>query len=301
VFEAAARHASFTKAAEELHVTQAAVSHRILALEADLGVSLFRRLTRRLELTPDGERLAEGVREGIGRISRAVSELHRRSEGGSLAVSMLPSFASCWLVRRLPRFQYAHPGIEVLVMADDHPVDLLTEGGAEVAIRFGRGRYPGHSVTPLMSDSIGPVCTPLMLARHGVIETVDDLLDMPLLHDTVAERDESGTGWRSWLTHLGRAGEDQRLAVGPRFTQAHLAIEAALLGQGVALARTSLVRDDIAAGRLVRPIPHTAPTAYAYFLVCRPEAAQWSKVARFRGWLISEMRPAAGERVGAAA
>src|SRR5689334_21836695 len=124
-FEAAARHASFTKAAEELHVTQAAVSHRIQALEAEPRVSLFRRLTRRLELTPDGERVAHGVREGLERISCAVSDLSRRSVTGPLAVSMLPSFAARWLVRRLPRFQYAHPEIEVLVMADEHPVDLL--------------------------------------------------------------------------------------------------------------------------------------------------------------------------------
>ena len=148
VFEAAARHASFTRAAEELHVTQAAVSHRIRALETELGVTLFRRLTRRLELTADGDWLAQGVREGLERIVRAVSDLDRRSDAGPLTVSMLPSFASRWLIPRLPRFHRAHPEIEVRVLADGDSVDLIADIGTDLAIRFGRGDYPGLSVTP---------------------------------------------------------------------------------------------------------------------------------------------------------
>ena len=290
VFEAAARHASFTRAAAELCVTQAAVSHRIHALEASLGVALFRRLTRKIELTADGERLAQGVRDGLARISRAVSDLDRRSDTGTLAVSTLPSFAARWLVRRLPRFRHAHPEIKVLVMADEAPVDLLASGGAEVAVRFGLGRHPNLSTTPLASDSVGPVCAPLLFARYGKIDTVDALLDMPLLHDYVADRDNSGTGWKSWLAHVGASSDDPRLAVGPSFTQAHLAIEAALLGHGVALARTSLVADDLAAGRLVRVLPQTAPSAFQYFLVCRQEAARIGKIVHFRDWLVSQMK-----------
>ncbi|HKF73510.1 MAG TPA: transcriptional regulator GcvA [Stellaceae bacterium] len=297
VFEAAARHASFTKAAAELHVTQGAVSQRVQGLEAELGVNLFRRLIRKLELTADGERLAQGVREGLARIACAVSELDQRSESGPLAVSMLPSFASCWLVRRLPRFQYAHPDIEVLVMADEQPVDLHAEDGAEVAIRFGLGGYPGLSTTPLAPDSVGPVCTPLLLSRYGVIETVDELLDMPLLHDSTADGDGSGTGWKSWLAQVGVRGDDPRLGAGSRFTQAHLALEAALLGQGVAMARTSLASDSLAAGRLVRVLPQIAPSAYRYFFVCRPEAAWRAKVARFRDWLRVEMKVVADQHI----
>jgi LysR family glycine cleavage system transcriptional activator len=297
VFEAAARHASFTQAAAELHVTQGAVSQRVQGLEAELGVNLFRRLIRRLELTADGKRLAQGVREGLARIACAVSELDRRSESGPLAVSMLPSFASCWLVRRLPRFQYAHPDIEVLVMADEQPVNLQAEDGAEVAIRFGPGHYPGLSTTPLAPDSVGPVCTPLLLSRHGVIETVDELLDMPLLHDSTADGDGSGTGWKSWLAQVGARGDDPRLSTGSSFTQAHLALEAALLGQGVAMARTSLASDSLAAGRLVRVLPEIAPSAYRYFFVCRPEAAWRPKVARFRDWLSLEMKAITDRRI----
>jgi LysR family glycine cleavage system transcriptional activator len=294
-FEAASRHASFTKAAKELCVTQAAVSHRIQALEAELCVSLFRRLTRRIELTPEGERLAEGVRGGLAQIARAVGDLDRDAEIGPLQVSMLPSFASRWLIPRLPRFQSAHPDIAVRVMAEDHSIDLWADDRADLAIRFGRGRYPSLATTPLMSDSIIPVCSPALLARHGRVTTVDALLDLPLLHDSAAERDDSGTDWKSWLGYVGEASDDPRLAGGPRFSHAHFAIEAALLGQGVALARTSLAGGDLSSGRLVSPLPQAAPTMFRYYLVCRPDMAQRHKIVCFRNWLIAETHGVAGE------
>jgi len=182
-------------------------------------------------------------------------------------------------------------------MADEEPVNLQAEDGAAVAIRFGLGAYPGLSATPLATDSVGPVCTPLLLSRYGVIETVDELLDMPLLHDATADGDASGTGWKSWLAQVGVRGDEPRLGVGSRFTQAHLALEAALLGQGVAMARTSLASDSLAAGRLVRVLPQIAPSAYRYFFVCRPEAAWRPKVARFRDWLRVEMKATADQHV----
>src|SRR5258708_20945865 len=246
VLEVAARHLSFTKAAEELHVTQAAVSHRIQALEAEFGVTLFRRLTRRLELTADGERLAQGVREGLERIVRAVSDLDRRSDAGPLTVSMLPSFASRCLIPRLPRFPAAHPEIEVRVLADGDSVDMIADVGTDLAIRFGRGQYPGLAVTLLIPDSVVPVCSPRLLEQHGPVDTVDALLNMPLLFDSAAGHDDNGTGWTSWLAHVGVAAEGRRIEIGPRFSQAHLAIEAAILGQGVSLARMSLASDDLA-------------------------------------------------------
>lgn len=293
-FEAASRHGSFTKAAKELCVSQAAVSHRIQALEAELSVTLFRRLTRRVELTPEGERLAEGVRGGLACIARAIGDLDKGGESGPLHVSVLPSFASRWLIPRLPRFRAAHPDIAVRVMAEDHSVDLWADGPADLAIRFGRGRYPSLATTPLMADRIVPVCSPALLACHGPVATVDALLDLPLLHDSAVERDDSGSDWRSWLAYVGAEGDDARLALGPRFSHAHFAIEAALLGQGVALARTSLVGNDLASGRLVSPLPQAAPTNFRYFLVCRPDVAQQRKIVCFRDWLLAEMRGAAG-------
>jgi len=288
VFEAAARHASFTRAAVELHVTPPAVSHRIKALESDLGFVLFRRLTRRLELTEAGLRLAAGVRDGLERITSAVHGLGTDSHAGPLTVSMLPSFASRWLIPRLPRFQRRHPEIEVRILAEDRQADLWSDGGPELAIRFGRGRYPGLWVLPLMPDSVIPVCSPYLFSRHGWIDGVDGLLSMPLLHDSAAEHDDSGSDWKSWLAHIGAPADDPRLAIGPRFSQAHLAIEAALLGQGVALARLSLLGADLASGRLISPLARSAPTAYRYFLVCRPEVAERSKTARFCEWLVAE-------------
>ena len=295
-FEAAARHASFTKAARELCVTQAAVSQRVQALEAELGIMLFRRLTRGLALTPDGERLAAGVRNGLALIARAVGDLDKQAEIGPLSVSTLPSFASRWLIPRLQRFQSVHPEIEVGLIAEDHAADLWSGEGADLAIRFGRGRYHGLSATPLMTDTVVPVCSPELLQRHGPVTDVDALLDMPLLYDSVAECDDSGTGWKSWLGHVGTASEDPRLGIGPRFRHAHLAIEAALLGQGVALARTSLAGDDLASGRLVRPLPKAAPASFRYFVVCRPDVAQRRKIACFREWLIAEAHSAAAGR-----
>ncbi|MBV8651753.1 MAG: hypothetical protein JO255_09825, partial [Alphaproteobacteria bacterium] len=189
-------------------------------------------------------------------------------------------------------FQSAHPEIEVRLSAEDHSVDLWAANGADLAIRFGRGHYPGLTTTPLMPDSIVPVCSPGLLVRRRPVDSVDALLDLPLL--PAAERDDSGTGWKSWLAHVGVPGDDPRLSGGLHFSHAHLAIEAALLGQGVALARTSLAGDDLLSGRLVRPLPPAAPTAYRYFLVCRPDVAQQRKIACFCAWLIAEAQNAGG-------
>jgi LysR family glycine cleavage system transcriptional activator len=292
VFEAAARHANFTKAANELCVTQPAISLRVQALEAELGVILFRRLSRRLELTADGERLALGVRDALERIACAIGELDGRADRGPLNVTMLPSFASRWMIPRLPCFHAAHPKILVRLSAEDHAVDLWAGNGADLAIRFGRGQYPGLSTTPLMPDSIVPVCSPALLRAYRPVTTVNALLEMPLLHDVDAERDDSGSDWKSWLTHIGAPSDDPRLATGPRFSHAHFVIEAALLGQGVAMARTSLIGDDLSAGRLIRPLPHIATTAYRYYLVCRFDVAQQRKVAAFRDWLLAEAQRA---------
>lgn len=295
VFEAAARHLSLTKASAELHVTQSAVSHRIQALEAELGRQLFRRYTRRLELTPDGASLAQGLARGIAEISRALMALEGAAADNVITATVLPSFATRWLVPRLPRLRQLHPEIEVRIAAEEALTDLRS-GRADVAVRFGTGRYPGLHVTRLMGDTVFPVCSPRLLEEQGPVATPQDLRRFTLLHDDVAEHDQSATGWRSWLRHFGIA--DVPVDEGLRFNQAVLALEAAASGMGIAMARRSLVAGDFEAGRLVRALPLEAPAAYAYYLVCLPEDADRPALSRFRDWLIAETdEPYAGEPV----
>jgi LysR family glycine cleavage system transcriptional activator len=284
-FESAARHLSFTKAGEELHVTQSALSHRINALEDELGIKLFRRLTRKLELTPAGETLAAGVRRGLAEISRAAAAIDRKSGAEPLTVSALPSFATRWLVPRLPRFRNICPDVEVRISADPALVNLQA-GEADVAIRFGPGVYPGLHVVKLMTDGVFPVCSPRLLAERGAIDCPSQLAAWPLLHDMPTESDGSGSGWSHWLRHVG--AEDLCNGEGLRFNQALLALEAAANGLGVALVRRSLIGDDLASGRLVRLLPQEAATTFSYFFVCLPEALDRPAIGAFCKWLMAE-------------
>jgi LysR family glycine cleavage system transcriptional activator len=287
-FEAVARQLSFTAAAAELCVTQSAVSQRVRALEDELHVTLFLRLPRRLELTPDGERLARGVRQGLDHMVSALGAIDRESGSGVLAVTVLPSFARRWLMPRLPRFRARHPEIEVQILAEGRAIDLL-QSGPDAALRFGHGAYPGLHATQLMADSVVPVCSPEFLARRGPIGSVEDILVLPLIHDTPTETDHSKSDWQSWLIQVG-AGR-KPLSPGLRFDQADMVVDAALLGLGIALARTSLIADELDSGRLVIAYPHTAPTAFSYYLLCRPQSATCPRIERFRDWLLEECKP----------
>jgi LysR family glycine cleavage system transcriptional activator len=285
VFSVAARHLSFTKAADELHLTQSAISHRVRALEEELGVSLFSRLTRRMALTPAGQALAPRVERAVADIARAIADLDGGGEQRRLTVTTLPSVASRWLVPRLSRFHARNPAIELQLIADPNPLDLRS-ARIDLAIRFGHGAYPGCVVTRLMPDSVFPVCSPRLIAKHGPTATIDALFRLPLLHDSATEGDGSGSDWRSWLDHLGRS--DLSCSNGQRFSDARLLIDAAALGLGVALARASLVADLVRAGSLICPLRLSAPTAFAYYLLALPEAVDLPKVACFRNWLQSE-------------
>jgi LysR family glycine cleavage system transcriptional activator len=276
---------SFTKAADELHLTQSAVSHRVRALEEELGVLLFDRLPRRLELTRAGQVLAQRVEQAVADIARTIADLDLGDDARRLTVTMLPSVASRWLVPRLPRFHALHPDIELQLIADPRLLDLRA-AGIDLALRFGRGRYPGYAVTKLMPDRVFPVCSPRLLAQPGPLDSVEALLDLPLLHDSATEGDGSGSDWRSWLNHVGwhGAASDE----GQRFSDAGLLIDAAVLGLGVALARVSLVSDYIANETLICPLSLSAPTAFAYYLLGLPEATTLPKIVCFRDWLRAE-------------
>lgn len=283
--ECAARHLSFTKAADELHVTQSALSHRINALERELGVELFRRLGRRLELTPPGETLAAGMRRALDEILRATSAMRTEHAAQPLTVSVLPSFAMRWLVPRLSRFRDAYPGIDIRLLAEP-TMSNLRGGAADLALRFGRGRYPDMHVVELMPDTVFPVCSPDLAQRVGPIRTPAEIARFTLLHDQCVENDRSGADWLSWLSHAG--APETPCSEGMRFNRADLMLEAAAGGLGLGLARRSLVQSDLATGRLVRVLPHEAPTEFSYYMVCLPEMAERPAIAAFRDWLLAE-------------
>ena len=285
IFAVAARHLSFTDAADELNLTQSAISHRIRGLEEELGLSLFRRLTRRLELTPQGRVLARKVDYAIGEIHRSIVELSQPDDSRPFKVTMLPSVASHWLIPRLARIRRLHPNVDVEVIADPRLLDLRAEG-IDLAIRFGRTPGPGYAVTRLMGDWVLPVCTPELLAQYGPVNSIDALLALPLLHDSATSGDGSDSDWRAWLDHLGK--RDATCQVGQQFSEAGMLINAAMRGLGVAMARASLVTDQLMDGTLVCPLKLTAPTAYTYYLLGLPEAMQRPKIAAFRDLLIAE-------------
>jgi len=285
IFAVAARHLSFTDAANELNLTQSAVSHRIRGLEEELGLALFERLTRRLELTPQGRVLARKIEQAIGEIDRSIVDLARFDDAAPLKVTMLPSVASHWLIPRLPRIRNRHPGVDVQVIADPRLVDLRAEG-IDLAIRFCRAPHPSYAATRLMGDRVVPVCAPELRRQSGPVDSIDALLALPLLHDAATEGDHSDSAWRAWLDHLGR--RDVACHAGQYFSEAGMMIDAAVLGLGVALARASLVADRLASGALVCPLELTAPTAFSYYLLGLPEAVEQPKIALFRSLLVAE-------------
>jgi LysR family transcriptional regulator, glycine cleavage system transcriptional activator len=286
-FEAAARHLSFTRAASELGVTQGAVSQRVRKLEETLGLRLFKRLARALRLTAEGEILAKAVRDGIDRIDvglGAIGGTPQQRRGTTLTLSVAPGFACRWLLPRLARFRARYPDIEVRLEAEDRLANFAGDG-VDLAIRCGKGTYPGLQADLLMSDAVFPVCNPTLLERGPRLVRPEDLFSHVLLHDSRTESDGGGSGWNHWFAS---AGLPVRRHDGPRFSNAHLAIEAAISGLGIALGRATLVNDELIEGRLVRPLRHAAPTIFSYYLVRRPASVLSPPLAEFVAWLREE-------------
>ena len=280
-FEAAARHLSFTRAAEELHVTQAAISHQVKALEEHLGRKLFRRLNRALLLSDDGQAYLPSVSRAFTLLNEATNDLLTKHAPGPLTVSVLPSFAARWLVPRLGRFRQIRPDIDLRIDPSAELADFAG-GDVDVGIRYGRGEYPGMRADWLMTEDIFPVCSAALLKGPHPLRDPRDLEHQVLLHD-------DGHGdWRTWLLAAGVDRVDP--ARGPIFTDSSMLIEAAMAGQGVALARGVLAADELAAGRLVQPFSLSLPTEYAYYLVCPRDTAEQPKIAAFRDWLLGEAR-----------
>ncbi|HKP63652.1 MAG TPA: transcriptional regulator GcvA [Polyangiales bacterium] len=276
-FEAAARHLSFTAAARELSVTQAAVSHQVKALEDFLSCKLFERRTRALALTHDGRALLPVASAAFESLEGAVQRIRSGEVRRGLTVSLLPSFAARWLVPRLGRFRRAAPHIELHVKPSTELVDLARDE-ADVAIRFGRGRYPGLAVEHLLDDELFPVCRPGMLRGRRP----RDLLRHVLLYD-----DDAHTDWPHWLEAAGVIAKHEPRAM--VFSDASMMLQAAVDGLGVALARRVLVAAELRAKRLVRPFELSIPAGSSYYFVCLPARAQEPKIRAFRDWLRAEI------------
>ncbi|MCG2577327.1 transcriptional regulator GcvA [Dechloromonas sp. XY25] len=296
-FESAARHLSFKLAAEELHVTPAAVSQQIKGLEDYLGVRLFVRLTRALAITPQGEAMLPKVRASFDCLAEAVAAVHAGASGG-LNVTAPPSFATRWLVPRLPGFAAAHPEIRLRLSSSSDSVDRRGTGqrvdseahdprevDSELSIRYGAGHYPGYIVERLLAPGWVPVCSP-RLASSRPLRIPQDLAKHVLIHDETIDDAGRHPGWQEWLAAAGVNGVDSER--GPRFSNAVLAVEAALDGQGVALALQPLIEADLAAGRLVVPFDMAVPSPFAYYLVMRRAVAGRPPVLAFRDWLLNE-------------
>ena len=284
-FEAAARHLSFTKAAEELHVTPAAISHQIEALEDYCGAPLFRRMTRSLLLTDQGQAALPALREGFDRLAAASQQLARPHDDRVLTISTAPSIAAKWLVTRLERFRKKQPDIDVRLDTNDRLTDFERDG-VDLVIRFGGGNYPGLHVEPLFSTNVFPVCSPELLTGPHPLKEPADLAGHPLLHVSWSSQTVTWPAWRMWLLAAGVEGVDAER--GPRFNDAGLVMQTAIAGQGVALATDVLAADDLAAGRLVRPFELSVPVDFGYYIVCPKEKAENPTVAAFAAWLHEE-------------
>lgn len=293
-FEAAARHLSFTKAAEELHVTPAAISHQIKALEEYCGAPLFRRMTRALLLTDRGQAALPVLREGFDMLAVASRQLARPVEDHILTVSAAPSIAGKWLVARLERFRVRHPSIDVRLDASTQVTDFNRDG-VDLVIRYGAGNYPDLHVEPLFPVSAFPVCSPALLETGPPLKVPGDLARHTLLHADWTPQSATWPSWRMWLLAAGVQGVDAER--GPRFNDVGFVIQTAIEGHGVALATDVLAADDLATGRLVRPFEFTVPVDFGYYIVCPRGKAEIPKVAAFAAWLHEEAALMGGETV----
>ena len=279
-FEAAGRCLSFTKAAEELRVTPAAISHQIRALEERLGQELFVRRHKVLELSTAGRLLLPGLRDGFVALDRAVARLATLRTDSRLVVTCAPTLAARWLLPRLELFQSAHPEIEVHLMTSHRMVDLQ-DHAVDIALRYGVGPYPGLHAEPLLDDGMTPVCSPRLLAGEPPLRVPQDLARHTLLHDDSWGYLGNTPDWDMWLRAAGVEGVDA--GRGPRF-------DIAAMGRGVALTTRSLVADDLDGGRLVAPFDLTLAIDAKVFFVCLPEALDRPAVAAFRDWVAGMAR-----------
>ena len=282
-FEATGRLASMTLAGEELHITHGAVSRQIKALEENLGVPLFRRLTRRIVLTEAGAELHATVTRVLSELTRETERLRAPAGAARLTLSTGVSFASKWLMPRLHHLKARHPQFDIHLDVTDLDVDLM-DGRVDAALRYGYGQYPRAIAERILEETITPVCTPAYQQSLGGLVAPADLVRCTLLHE-----DRMLANWAQWLALAGVDATPS--ARGPVYSHGSMVIEAAIRGDGVALGRGALVADDLAAGRLVAPFAHIRLKAErGYDLVYRPGNQHHPKVCALREWLAEEVR-----------
>jgi LysR family glycine cleavage system transcriptional activator len=275
-FEAAARHESFTRAAQELCVTQGAVSHQVKGLETELGLKLFNRERQRLVITEAGREYLAVLRDAFDRIALGTQRLVQRQQSGVLTLSTSPDFAAKWLVNRLGAFAEAGSGIDLRVSATMHHVDFARED-VDLAVRHGDGNWPGLEVARLSTEELFTVCSPKLLDR---INSPSDLLNLPLLHF------EDRSNWTRWFEAAGISAPGA--SHGPILNRASMVIDAAIDGQGIGLARTTLAAWDLLNGRLVRPFQVSLPLSRTYWVVSPKATSGLPKIQMCRHWLLTE-------------
>ena len=282
-FEAAARRLSFTRAADELFVTQAAVSHQIKHLEEQLGMQLFRRMNRQLQLTDAGQILMPFMSDALDMMASGIERLNHEQREGRLTVSTLESIAASWLVPRLRNFRAQHPEIELSLEIADHPVDFDRDK-ADMAIRYGPGGWPGVSATKIADEEIFPVLSPSLLEKGPPLKHPRDLLKFPLIHEDMVDR------WEDWFEAVGETAIE--VPRGSSFPHSNLVMQAVMAGEGVALGRSFLIGPEIASGRLVRPFAASVTAAFSFYVVAPSWAQETPKVQAFTNWIVEETRVA---------
>jgi LysR family glycine cleavage system transcriptional activator len=284
-FEAAARHLSFARAAEELHVTKAAVAQQVRALEQDVGARLIERNGRGLQLTESGAAGAATLADGFALLAKAARAMREGKGRRFLVINSTPSFAATWLVGRIGKFKARHPETDVLIDAD--PIDeALESGAADALIRWGAGEFPNLAATLLFKEDVFPVCAPELVAGADPLRSPDDLRRQTLLH---LDWNPAHASWPTWADWLKAAGARQVEAThGVFFNNMAMTLRAAAQGQGVALTSFAIAADELAAGRLVAPFSTSVSTPFGYYFVCRPDEANSARIKALREFLSEE-------------
>jgi DNA-binding transcriptional LysR family regulator len=285
-FDAAARHCSFTEAANELALTQSAVCRQIAGLEDFLGVKLFRRSRRGVVLTEAGAGYHRQVARRLDEVERDTLDLMaRQGRGGTLELAVVPTFGTRWLLPRLPDFMGKHPDITLNLSSQTRPF-LFDESGLDAAIYTGDGNWPGAVTTRLMPETMVPVCSPALIAPRKKL-TPQQLAQYPLLQQSTRPH-----AWRQWFESTGYSPGTE--LAGPRYELYFMSLQAATVGLGVALVPEYDLGDDIESGRLIIPVKHAAPSDRAYYLATPEHKAESPVLGAFKRWVLAQANGAAG-------